>query len=126
MISGVWPICLQNLGPLLEEAVACASHPIFEIEKLMKNTDKLLIANRFKEDNEFRPWDILKLLARFLVLSHLELYKNACEYLGLPDMSDDLLKMIRVSADQCWTNIKILNEYEYEYIRVLSFHRIRI
>ena len=63
-----------NPGPLLDEAVACASNPIFEVEKLMKNIDKLLIANRFKEDKEVQT-------------------------LGYSEMSGNILK-IRVTADQ--------------------------
>ena len=32
----------------------------------------------------------------------------------------------KVTMQQCYTNIKIFTEYEYEYIRKWNFHRIRI
>ena len=89
-----------NPGPVLETAVGCANTiTMLELDERIGNTGNLLIAAKFKEHNEFRPLDTLKLLASFLVFTNSDLMRNAAECLGLPEMSEDLLK-IRVTSDQ--------------------------
>ena len=44
----------------------------------------------------------------------------------LSDITFSISSSLSTVFFQCWTNINIWTEYEYEYIRVSKFHRIRI
>jgi len=91
---------LANPGPVLDKAVGWVNtETMLELDELIGNICKLLIAAKFEEQNEFRPWDTLKLLASFLGFYSSDLMRISAEILGLPELSEDLVK-IRVSSDQ--------------------------
>ena len=87
---------LANPGPRLYRAL---SSILLEFDQSLNEIDQLLKAAKFKDPNQFRPWDTLMILAGFLKMYHIEPNRLVSEHIGLPYMTEDVQKM-RVTSSQ--------------------------
>jgi len=97
-----WMLCTiyGNTGPKLNRAVASKAYEgVREFQKHIFKVSRKLEIKKNSEVNKFQPWETLELLTGFLVLCFHEQNRNLAELVGLPKLSEDLLR-IRVTSTQ--------------------------
>jgi len=89
---------IANPGARLDEVAIMTHRNVTKITLLIVEIDKLLSAvnSKPKKQEEFRPYDTLKILASFLFMLKTS-DRSTAECVGLPDLSEDLERS-RVSS----------------------------
>jgi len=91
---------IANPGPRLDRVLMDSLGTLtLRISDLINQIDCVLKSGRFEDQDEFRQWDSLLILASFLMLLRTDLNRNTAEHLGLSDMCGNLLE-IRVTSSQ--------------------------